>query len=218
MIGHDNRISTSKTQIGLWTVAITFAFFFFTIQLLIVTESQQTALIHSFDHFGPEYLLLLGGPFAAAQFLLFNLVALTYFGVALTRSSSVLPSIPTTLVGLTSVSALTYLGAKVVSSNQPMITTVTITSPGNGKLHGGDTIKIVGSSFNPPGNEIENKTDIAILFDHVEIKPHPGFTDSVIHATVPPGLAHRPNGNVDIAVRTAAGVVTTPPYTGLTMG
>ncbi|HEX9358941.1 MAG TPA: IPT/TIG domain-containing protein [Streptosporangiaceae bacterium] len=260
LIGHDNRISTSKTQIGLWTVAITFAFFFFTIQLLIVTESQQTALIHSFDHFGPEYLLLLGGPFAAAvlakgatttktndgsvqqvpaaapktsdlvsdhdnqpaisdaQFLLFNLVALTYFGVALTRSSSVLPSIPTTLVGLTSVSALTYLGAKVVSSNQPMITTVTITSPGNGKLHGGDTIKIVGSSFNPPGNEIENKTDIAILFDHVEIKPHPGFTDSVIHATVPPGLAHRPNGNVDIAVRTAAGVVTTPPYTGLTMG
>ena len=49
---------------------------------------------------------------ADTQFLLFNLVALTYFAIALAKVPTALPKIPATLVALTSVSALTYFRRK----------------------------------------------------------------------------------------------------------
>jgi hypothetical protein len=256
IVGKDKRLSTSKAQIALWTVAITFTFFFFTIQLIRTSNPQQ--LNASFAHFGPEYLLLLGGPFAAAvlaqvtttskvtdgsvqqappdhpaaadlvtdhegqpaiadaQFFLFNLVAIGYFAVALARAPATLPSIPNTLVALTSVSALTYLGAKVATSNPPTISNIMITSsPSDGFLYAGQTVKVVGSGFmTPTAGNVENLETAAVLFDHVEVKPQAGFTDTAIDAVVPRGLGGTANGNVRISVRSAADVVSDP-FTGL---
>jgi hypothetical protein len=256
IVGKDKRLSTSKAQIALWTVAITFTFFFFTIQLIRTSQPQQ--LNASFAHFGPEYLLLLGGPFAAAvlakatttskvtegsvqqvppdhpatadlvtdhdgqpaisdaQFFLFNLVAIGYFAVALARVPATLPSIPNTLVALTSVSALTYLGVKVATSNPPAISKVLITSsPSDGFLYAGQTVKVVGSGFiTPAAGNAENLETVAVLFDHVEVKPQTGFTDTAIEAAVPRGLGGTANGNVNISVRSAADVVSDP-FTGL---
>ena len=59
-VGKDNRLSTSKLQVVLWTIAIVFAFFFFLFQIL---KGASGAAFNSLD---PAYLLLLGGPFAAA--------------------------------------------------------------------------------------------------------------------------------------------------------
>jgi hypothetical protein len=262
LVGADNRLSTSKTQIGLWTAAVIFAFLFFIVQL--ARTSGTSTLTASINHFGPEYLLLLGGPFAAAvlatattsskvgdgtvqqvnaaspspadlvtdqdgqpaiadaQFLLFNLVALGYFAVALARHPDTLPQIPTTLVALTSVSALTYLGAKVVAANAPAITTVLLTSPSDGKLHAGDTVKIIGSGFQPPattpGTAPEHSSELAVTFDRIAVYPAhvspDNLSDTAITAIVPPRLAGDANGNVSISILTAAGVQTSP-FTGL---
>jgi hypothetical protein len=256
IVGKDGRLSTSKMQIALWTTAIAFTFFFFTIQLIRTSDPQT--LNASFTHFGPEYLLLLGGPFAAAvlaqatttskaadgsiqqaapdhptavdlvtdhdgqpaisdaQFFLFNLVAIGYFVVALVRTPATLPSIPSTLVALTSVSALTYLGVKLATSNPPTINNVLITSsPSDGFLYAGQTIKVVGSGFmTPAAGNVEDLDTAAVLFDHVEVKPQEGFTDTAIEAVVPRGLGGTANGNVSISVRSAADVVSTP-FTGL---
>ena len=256
--GKDNQLSTSKTQVGLWTIAIVFAFFFFTIQ--VIHSGTSVAVTSGFSHFGPEYLLLLGGPFAAAvlatastsnkvdsttvqqvqadvpsasdlvtdttgnpsisdaQFLLFNLVALAYFGVALARSPQTLPNIPDTLVGLTSVAALTYLGAKVVSNNQPTITNVSITSmPSNGFLHAGDTVKIIGSGFDPAAaKKPGSNSDIEVLFNGVAAEPDPNTaSDTALIAKVPPGLTGLDSGQMSIAVQTSAGALTPTPFTGL---
>lgn len=53
-----------------------------------------------------------------------------------------------------------------------------------------------------------------MLFDHVEVKPQAGFTDTAIEAVVPRGLGGTANGNVNISVRSAADVVSDP-FTGL---
>jgi hypothetical protein len=57
VIGQDGRTSTSKLNAGLWTLAIVFAFFV----LLIDGQVDDFA-----EHLQEEYLLLLGGPYAAA--------------------------------------------------------------------------------------------------------------------------------------------------------
>ncbi len=186
IVGTDNRLSTSKFQVLLWTVAVVFSFFFFVFQLAF---GQDTA---HFESLNGEYLLLLGGPFAAAvlakqaastrvgeaeqqvpaakpgvgdlvqdgsengavadaQFLLFNLVALAYFVTALVRSPTALPDLPDTLVGLTSVSALTYLGAKVVGNNLPVIESVSLVTgtSADGKMRADSQLRILGRNFIP---------------------------------------------------------------------
>ena len=239
VIGKDNRLSTSKLQIVLWTIAVVFAFFFFLFQIL------KGASGSAFNSLDPAYLLLLGGPFAAAvlakattssktndgtvqqvpasnptvadvvedhsgrpaiadtQFLLFNLVALTYFAFALAKNPAALPTIPSTLVGLTSVSALTYLGNKVVSSNQPTISSVSIVSgSADGSLKAGTVIRIIGANFTPYENQPE--TPAVVLFNKLEVAPTK-LTNTEIEAKTPAGLA---SGTVKISVRTTAGTVT----------
>ncbi len=241
-------------------MTVTFAFLFFTIQLIQADAADVKRLNASFTHFGPQYLLLLGGPFAAAvlaqvakssqvaggtvqetpadvpavtnvvtndsdgspaisdaQFLLFNLVALGYFAVALARTPQSLPDIPSTLVALTSVSALTYLGAKVATTNPPKITSVLLTSsPSDGNLYAGQRIKIVGSGFLPAStyDKAEHVQKLGVLFGSVEVQPEAGFSDSTIEAIVPRGLGGTANGNISISVRTAADVITSP-FVGL---
>ncbi|MBA2517864.1 MAG: IPT/TIG domain-containing protein [Solirubrobacterales bacterium] len=67
--GKDKRLSTSLTQIALWTVALATAFLYF-ISLDVLSDEGRYALDmtlgSAWKDFPEEYLLLLGGPFAAA--------------------------------------------------------------------------------------------------------------------------------------------------------
>lgn len=59
------------------------------------------------------------------QYVVFNLVAAVYFVVQFVRpDGSGLPTMPDTLLGLTSVSAGLYVGKKAVSRNKPVVTAV----------------------------------------------------------------------------------------------
>ena len=104
----------------------------------------------------------------------------------------------------------------MATSNPPKISNVLITSsPSDGFLYAGQTVKVVGSGFMmlAAGN-VENLETVAVLFDHVEVKPEAGFTDTAIEAVVPRGLGGTANGNVSISVHSAADVVSDP-FTGL---
>jgi hypothetical protein len=62
LVGTDNRVSTSKTTAALWTIVL----IYFIASMALIFGRQQDkyqALIHSIS---PLYLVLLGGPFAAA--------------------------------------------------------------------------------------------------------------------------------------------------------
>lgn len=63
LIGKDNRVSTSYTQFGIWTVAVGFAIAFLLGRVLWDDQNLDTVL--DSDRLD-EYLLLIGGPFAAA--------------------------------------------------------------------------------------------------------------------------------------------------------
>lgn len=69
VLGKDKRLSTSLTQVALWTVAIATAFLYF-ISLAALSDDAlhdlDKTLGSSWAEFPEEYLLLLGGPFAAA--------------------------------------------------------------------------------------------------------------------------------------------------------
>lgn len=159
------------------------------------------------------------------QFFMFNLVALGYFAVALARHPTELPQIPSTLVALTGLSALTYVGAKAGAGTPPAISAVMITTvPSNGNLHYGDNVEIIGNGFETHATTataaVEHSTRLAILFGNVAAPPKgkPGdgnVTDTRVVVTVPDGLAP-PSGRaqIGISVLTAA-CVATQPFTGL---
>jgi hypothetical protein len=243
VVGADNRLSTSKFQVLMWTIAIVFTFFYFVFQLAFGGTSAD------FDSLNGEYLLLLGGPFAAAvlakqaavtrvgvseqqvpalkpgvgdlvqdnaengavadiQFLLFNLVALSYFVTALAKSPTALPDLPDTLVGLTSLSALTYLGAKIVGNNLPVIDSVSIVGQGttnDGKLRANTVVRILGRNFVPLNRE-EQEMQTVVLFGATEVMPTK-VSDREVMVSTPVGLAP---GAIEIRVRTSAGVVSEP--------
>jgi hypothetical protein len=67
--GH--RLSTSSTQAGLWTVVLAFAFTFFGARLAFGAMTH-TEFLEAAETFTPTYLLLLGGPFAAAALVRLN--------------------------------------------------------------------------------------------------------------------------------------------------
>lgn len=152
--GADNRWSTSKVSVVLWTYGLVFAF------LTILLHTRGDGLQHV--TLSSQYLLLLGIPGAAAvgakaitqtkvaedpafkskdahpptavkgisqlvsddkgrpdlldtQYFVFGLLLLGYFlAQFLGAESSTLPTLPDTLVGLTGVSAVTYVAKKGV--------------------------------------------------------------------------------------------------------
>ncbi len=77
------------------------------------------------------------------QYMVFNLVTATYFVSQFLNSDGTgLPTIPDTLLGLTSVSAGLYVGKKAVTRSQPTVTGV-FPLP----LHDGQTFTVVGSGL-----------------------------------------------------------------------
>jgi hypothetical protein len=63
-MGHDNRASTSKTQVVLWTAAVVWAL----IDLLLLARAHSGANLFTtaMTNWRPEYLVLLGFPVVAA--------------------------------------------------------------------------------------------------------------------------------------------------------
>lgn len=192
--GEDGRWSTSKMQILLWTYAVLYGLLaiFVATQLGLTLELDLPGDITGTDfsdlQFHEQYLILLGGYFAAAvlakgiktnkvnegeaqvtpteevpgpvegikelvsddagkgdvgdaQFFLFNLLALTvFFATFIPALEEGLPELPTFLVGLTSLSALAYVGKKATESSTPKIVSVVPS-----KARHGNTIRIEGS-------------------------------------------------------------------------
>jgi hypothetical protein len=187
-IGSDGRVSTSKTVAAVWTAAFASALVFLSGMVLFGHQpaaGQFTSTGSNWD----AYLLLLGGPYAAAvlakgivsaktqddpsnksqlptasgtanpasttvdgapspkdvvagdtgtldlvdtQFSVFSLVAIFYFVGAFVASliafadgtgSVALPAIPSALLGLTSLAALTYTGNKAVQTQGVRVAT-----------------------------------------------------------------------------------------------
>jgi len=214
MIGADGRLSTSKTQAVLWTAILATV-------LVFLAGIVGFGPGHGPDLFDTvhweQYLVLLGGPFAAAvlakfttvaklqsgsvtksltdnassralgnsagdpatagpvaakvadafsndagevdipdtQYLIFNFVAIAYFLVVylgqIFQSHSgldrfVLPDIPSVILGLTSVSAATYVGYKATQRDAPRIVSVTPDPAKPGQL-----VTVVGVNLVPTG-------------------------------------------------------------------
>jgi hypothetical protein len=257
--GKDGRLSTSLLQVGLWTVAVSTALVYF-IFLAFYSSDPAATFKASLggDNLPEEYLLLLGGPFAAAviarltvgakvadeevqkveanaklidvvsddderaslvdaQFLVFNLVALTWFVGALIDAPTALPDIPDLLVGLTSTSAIAYTAAKGVAKNRPIVTSVTryMETPGSDAeaIRPGDFVEIRGMNFVPAGAASEDLLErIVVKFGEAQTSPRfmlgengrvRSPSDDWIVAQVPHGVA---SGNVRVSVVTAAGI------------
>jgi hypothetical protein len=79
------------------------------------------------------------------QYVIFNLVTAVYFvSQFLNPDGSGLPTIPDTLLGLTSVSAGLYVGKKAVTQTQPSVTGV-FPQP----LHDGQSFTVIGTGLTP---------------------------------------------------------------------
>jgi hypothetical protein len=79
------------------------------------------------------------------QYLIFNLIAAVYFVAQFVNPDGTgLPTMPDTLLGLTSVSAGLYVGKKAVSRSQPLVTGVFPTP-----LHDGQQFTVIGSNLAP---------------------------------------------------------------------
>lgn len=62
LVGMDNRRSTSKTTAALWTIVV----LYFIATMALIANSQSDAYPKLIQSISPLYLVLLGGPFAAA--------------------------------------------------------------------------------------------------------------------------------------------------------
>jgi len=247
VIGRGNRLSTSKLQVMLWTFSVSYAFLLFTVYYVWTHESV------GFDTLNGDYLLLLGGPFAAAllaqatavskaksntiqqpdapapgaadlvedpsgkssttdaQFLVFNLVALIYFYAALVQKATELPDLPDTLVGLTSISALAYVGGKITNANAPTIKSVSIVSgDDHGAMKAAAVIRIIGENFVTDPGQPEVTLETVVLFGAKEAIPTKISAKEIV-VGVPSGV---PQGSVEICVRTGAPSLSEP-YTEL---
>jgi hypothetical protein len=182
LIGKDRRFSTSLTQLFLWTIAICTGFAYLLGRVMF--EGSKFDVVVPGDRWD-QYLLLLGGPFAAAvlakgivtyklqegtlqksepssttptqvvkgddgtadlvdaQYLLFNVVALGYYLVQLSKTS-ILPEIPSPLLALTGATAAAFVANKAAQRNTPTVTSV---SPLTAEA--GDKVTIYGTNFDP---------------------------------------------------------------------
>jgi hypothetical protein len=166
--GADGRTSTSKVQVVMWTYAVLFGLLSLWVAKALGTDAGWE---HQIDAgLQDEYMILLGGPFAAAifakattatkaangtlaktsqkgqkrnpaeavdeivsndagdtdlvdtQYLLFNLLALTYFlGTFVFHLGDGFPEMPELLVGFTGASALAYAGKKATDGKEPKL-------------------------------------------------------------------------------------------------
>lgn len=251
LIGEDGRFSTSHTQVAIWTLAIVFSTIF------LILQAPASNSVGSGDRppdpfeLDVTYLLLLGGPFAAAglaraavqrktddqtlqrteadettptdvlknddgkgdlidvQFLAFNLVALIYFMVAMAREPTGLPTMPWGLVGLTSLGAIAYTGAKFAAANAPTITSVT-KREGEGRLRPGDEVIIRGANLVPAGAAKEEMVALLrVKFGSSEVAaipvglPDGNFARDRLRARIPIDAAPP---TVDVVAVTAAGM------------
>lgn len=77
------------------------------------------------------------------QYLLFNVVAMGYFLIAIFKSA-VLPEIPAVLLAMTSGTAALYVGNKAAHRNAPEITSISPRTVAPGR-----PVTIMGSNFDP---------------------------------------------------------------------
>lgn len=215
VLGTDKRLSTSKLQVLFWTYGLAGVLLAIVIAKWAGADAGYDSLIN--QSLPEEYLILLGGPFAAAvaskaivsgqvdsgklaktegqdqasakdraaeavsddkgntslvdtQYLLFNLVALTYMiGAYIDDPSAGLPKIPAVLVGLTSVAAATYVSNKAIQSETPVLTSL---FPARGKSD--DTVQVFGRYLlvpreKKPGEE-QSYESVYVAFGGVEAK------------------------------------------------
>jgi hypothetical protein len=225
LTGPDNRISTSRVNVALWTVAIAFgittlaAFAFGAHQYHMVNPcglktpttgtppadstvdgicvnghavpADQLGFDHTFKNgLAPNYLVLLGAPFVTlagsafivnrqvgsgdrqkvesdgpnsftdalsndngsadlvdSQYLIFTGVLFFYFLTSFIPNPSALPDLPWGLVGLTGVSAGTYLLNKSVATNG-----LSIQGLASSSVKQGDPARVLGQNFLPEGS------------------------------------------------------------------
>jgi hypothetical protein len=119
------------------------------------------------------------------QYMVFNVLTAVYFVAEFVLPSGQgLPTIPDTLLGLTSVSAALYVGKKAATRTQPTITGVFPSI-----LRAGEKATITGSGLTgdpaapPPGNASPEVTFNGIRSP--DVMAHPSATGALL-ATVPP--------------------------------
>jgi hypothetical protein len=214
ILGTDGRLSTGKFQVFLWTIGLAAAILF--LGGIVIFHPGKTGNVFKDTNWN-DYLILLGGPFAAAviaqftvatkivdgtlqkaptaaaapaaiaavvqpptgkpqlsdvvsnddgdpdlvdiQYFIFNVVVFLYvFGDFISRiidkgitdfaTKYSLPSVPAVLLGLTSASALGYVGTKTALKNGPRISTINPLPPvANGP------VDIIGVNLVPPGTD-----------------------------------------------------------------
>jgi hypothetical protein len=275
VLGADGRISTSKTQIWLWTFGIGAA-------LLYLSGIVIFRIGHDADVFTKtgwtDYLVLLGGPFAAgvlaqftvttkvdsgtlqkaptvaaaadavagaalppagapkaldviandageldlvdSQYFIFNLVAFIYVaGLFISQIIDkqvtdigvkyALPSVPSVLLGLTSISAATYVANKAAVKNAPLISSV---SPQ--PVVAGQNVDILGVNLVPLGADpatVPRSTsvvihDVANAASDTVLAP---ISASATKVTFPMPVLYRGNA-VTLQVITTSNVATPP--------
>lgn len=118
------------------------------------------------------------------QYMIFNLITAAYFVARFLRPDvNGLPTIPDTLLGLTSVSAGLYVGKKAVARNQPTVTGVFPSI-----LQGGQRFTVIGTGLT--ADPAAPTTVLAsITIDGIPALGVAPGTDGSLAATVPPNLA-----------------------------
>ena len=270
LLGSDNRISTSRVNVGVWTVVI--AFGIITLAAFacgaakyhilnpcgiapphgttpvdgICVSGQPSSkgvldLAHTFKGgLTPNYLVLLGAPFATlagsafivnrqvgngdrlevsstgpaqftdalsdddgsadlvdSQYLVFTGVLLFYFFTSFLPKPSTLPALPWGLVGLTGVSAGTYLLNKSVAMNG-----LTIIGLESSSVKAGGSDRVLGQHFLPEGSAGLPHGGVSVMIDGTS-GPVAKVTDSELVFSVPASLAP---DTYNVQVTTAANV------------
>lgn len=275
--GADNRISTSRVNVALWTVVIAFgvsslaAFAFgaheyhrvnpcgLTVHvrqghpapsaakvdgICVNGHATQTSFLgldHTFkDGLAPNYLVLLGAPFTAlagaafivnrqvgnadrqkvpsvgpsqfrdaltnddgsadlvdTQYLIFTGVLLFYFMTNFFPNPSVLPDLPWGLVGLTGVSAGTYLMNKAVTNNA--LSVMGLAAP---SARRGAPARILGRNFLPEGSSEFPGGGVSVMVGGTQASVTK-VTNTEVIFTVPAALSP---GTCNVQVTTAADI------------
>jgi hypothetical protein len=151
-----------------------------------------------------------------SQFFLFNLVAALAFIVMLIRDPTTLPVLPETLIGLTSLAALTYVTTKAVSNQRPVISTIVAATPdgmAGTKITDDTAVDIRGANFVVPGaDDVHDLAEVRVRFGTIEVGVEGKRPDGTLNPTansiyvVVPHLTLAQPGHVDVVVVTATGV------------